>query len=260
MNRIPSAPRALALSAALMFLSLTCSRLAAQEQPASPVALPERVAPAPAATTTTRTETEILSVDPKIPAPAPAPSQPAPTPLKPGVTPTKGSILLNFQGASLNDVLNYLSEAAGFVIVQEARVEGTVNVVSRQAVSAEEAVDLLNAVLIEKGYTAVRTGRILKIVSRKDAQKRDLPVMVGSDPTVIPTSDGMVTQILPLRYGEASKLVENLRPLLAENTTMSANEGANSIILTDTQTNVRRIAKIITAIDTAVEAIPEIRD
>ena len=28
--------------------------------------------------------------------------------------------MLNFQGASLTDVLNYLSEAAGFVIVQEA--------------------------------------------------------------------------------------------------------------------------------------------
>ena len=33
----------------------------------------------------------------------------------------KGGIMLNFQGASLTDVLNYLSEAAGFVIVQGSR-------------------------------------------------------------------------------------------------------------------------------------------
>jgi general secretion pathway protein D len=181
-----------------------------------------------------------------------APSQSSP--VKPG----KGEILLNFQGAPLGDVLNYLSEAAGFVIVQEAAVTGTLNVISRQPVTAEEAVDLLNAVLVEKGYVALRNGRILKIVSRKDAQKRDLPVETGSDPNQIPRKDQMVTQILPLRYGEAAKLVENLKPLLADNSTISANEGSNSILLTDTQSNVHRIAEIIRAIDTSVASISTI--
>ncbi len=168
-------------------------------------------------------------------------------------------IQLNFKDASLPDVLNYLSEAAGFVIVQEVPVTGTVNIVSRQSVNAEEAVDLLNAVLIEKGYVALRSGRILKIVSRQDAQKRDLPVQTGSDPEKIPRKDDMVTQILPVRYGDAAKLVENLRPLLPESATISANEGSNAILMTDTQTNIRRIAQIIRAVDTAVSGIPGIQ-
>src|SRR5215207_2975826 len=70
-----------------------------------------------------------------------------PAPPKNTAKAVPGGIVLNFQGAALTDVLNYLSEAAGFVIVQETPVSGTVNVVSRQAVNAEEAVDLLNAVL-----------------------------------------------------------------------------------------------------------------
>ncbi len=180
------------------------------------------------------------------------PALPAAKPLAPMA---KGTIMLNFQGASLTDVLNYLSEAAGFVIVQEAPVSGTVNVVSRQAITAEDAVDLLNAVLTEKGYVAIRNGRILKIVKRDGAQKRDLPVHTGSDPELIPRKDEMVTQILPLRFGEAAKLVENLRPLLADNATISANDSSNSILLTDTQTNIRRIAEIIRAIDTSVASI-----
>ena len=167
-------------------------------------------------------------------------------------TPAKGNIMLNFQGTPIADVLSYLSEAAGFVIVQETPVTGTVNVVSRQPVNAEEAVDLLNTVLVEKGFTALRSGRILKIVSRKEAQKRDLPVRTGSDPDKIPQRDDMVTQILPLRYGEATKLVENLKPLLSETATINANEGSNSILLTDTQANIHRIAEIIRAIDTSV--------
>ena len=187
-------------------------------------------------------------------APAPVANEPAPV-IKPTPPMAKGMIMLNFQGASLTEVLNYLSEAAGFVIVQEAPVAGTVNVVSRQPISAEDAVDLVNAVLIEKGYVAIRNGRILKIVKRDGAQKRDLPVHTGSDPELIPRKDEMVTQILPLRFGEAAKLVENLRPLLADNATISANESSNSILLTDTQTNIRRIAEIIRAIDTSVASI-----
>jgi general secretion pathway protein D len=119
-------------------------------------------------------------------------------------------------------------------------------------------VDLLNAVLSEKGFTAIRSERILKIVNRKDAQKRDLPVRMGSDPEKIPRKDEMVTQILPLRFGEAAKLVENLRPLLPDNATISANESSNSIIMTDNLTNIRRIAQIIKAIDTSVASISTI--
>ncbi|HEX8295660.1 MAG TPA: secretin N-terminal domain-containing protein, partial [Chthoniobacteraceae bacterium] len=219
----------------------------------------QQATPVPQQTTTTTTTA--VELDPLITAPPPA-SAPTSTTLlteRPYVMPAKPGILMNFQGAALADVLNYLSEAAGFVILQEAPVPGTVNIVSRQPISPDEAVDLVNAVLYEKGFTAIKNGRILKIVSRTNAQRRELPVEVGSDPEKIPRKDAMVTQILPLRYGEAAKLVENLRPLLAENATISANEGANSIILTDTQTNVRRVAEIIRAIDTSVSGISTIR-
>ena len=216
----------------------------AQQPKSDPVALPKPVAPA-------------------LPAPAPDGTAPLPKagamPPAPGAKPAgKSGVLLNFQNASLADVLNYLSEAAGFIVVQEAPVSGTVNVMSKQEVTAEEAVDLLNAVLLEKGFIAIRNGRILKIVNRKDAQKKDLPVEQGSDPDKIPRKDQMVTQIMPLRYGEAAKLVENLQPLLSENATITANESANTIILTDTQTNIRRIATIIRAIDTSVASISTI--
>jgi general secretion pathway protein D len=114
-------------------------------------------------------------------------------------------------------------------------------------------------VLVEKGYVAIRNNRILKIVKRDGAQKRDLPVQKGSDPEGIPRRDEMVTQILPLRFGEAAKLIENLRPLLPDNATISANEASNSILMTDTQTNIRRIAEIISAIDTSVASISTIK-
>jgi general secretion pathway protein D len=235
------------------------------------VAMPERVVPVtprtpqpPAQPVERDAEAKGGADAPALPAKDAAPENATPVPAsdagaaaKEPPTPIKGGVLLNFQGASLTDVLNYLSEAAGFIIVQDVPVTGTVNVVSKQPVSPDEAVDLLNTVLAEKGYTAIRSERILKIVNRKDALKKDLPVRVGSDPDKIQRKDEMVTQILPLRSGEAAKLIENLRPLL-DNATMSANESSNSIIMTDTLTNIRRIAQIIQAIDTSVLGISTI--
>src|SRR5262249_44626520 len=152
---------------------------------------------APEAPTLPAPEAETGDATPALPAKtAPAPAKDAAPP-----TPVKGGILLNFQGASLTDVLNYLSEAAGVILVQDAPLTGTVNVVSKQPVNPDEAVDLLNTVLAAKGYTAIRNERILKIVNRKDAPRQDLPVRSGSNPEKIRRVDEMVTQILPLRYG-----------------------------------------------------------
>lgn len=169
------------------------------------------------------------------------------------------SILLNFQDASLADFLNYLSEAAGFIILQDAPISGTVNVVSRTPVGPDDAVDLLNTILIEKGYVALRNGRILNIVRREGAQRRNLPVMAGRDPEDIPQRDDIVTQIIPLRYVEAQKLIDNLRPLLPEQATISANESSNSLLLTDTQNSIRRVAEIVRALDTSVSNISTIQ-
>lgn len=169
------------------------------------------------------------------------------------------SVVLNFRGASLESVLNYLSEAAGFVVMTEVDLRETVNVWSAQPLNREEAIDLLDAVLSEKGYTAVRNGRLLKIVKKDEAYKYDLPVKSGSNPDSIPKSDSMVTQILPVRYGDASQLLEDLRTLIPEEASATANESSNAIVLTDTQTNIHRLAEIIAALDTSISSISTIR-
>src|SRR5437016_11315 len=101
---------------------------------------------------------------------------------------------LNFRGVPLEMVLNYLSDAAGFIIVLETKVEGKVDVWSNQALNKDEAVNLLNTILNKNGYAAIRNGRTLTIVSRDEAKKRDIPVKVNGNASGIPKSDEMVTQ------------------------------------------------------------------
>ena len=167
--------------------------------------------------------------------------------------------MLNFQDVPLQSVLEYMSEAAGFIILGDTKVHGDVTILSKQPLNREEAIDLLDTILNEKGYTAIRRGRILKIVEKDKALIEDLPVKSGADPLEIPKKDVMVTQIIPIRFGNAGQLIENISDLLPDYATISANDGSNAIILTDTQTNIHRIAEIVSALDTSISSISEIR-
>ena len=166
---------------------------------------------------------------------------------------------LNFRNAPLEMVLNYLSDAAGFIIVLDTQVRGTVSVISSQPVTKDEAVDLLNSVLNKNGYAAIRDGRTLTIVDKNDAKTRDIPVKVESDPTKIPKNAEIVTQIIPIRFVEARQLVSDLQSFVSPQATVVANEAGNSIVITDTQQNIRHLAEIIKAIDSSAEAETEIR-
>lgn len=166
---------------------------------------------------------------------------------------------LNFRGASLDLVLNYLSEAAGFIIVLDTKVSGKIDAWSNQPLSKDEAVDLLNSVLNKNGYAAIRHGRTLTIVAKDEAKTKDIPVILESDPERIPKTDEMVTQIMPVKFIEVGQLLKDLQPLVATATTMTANEAGNSIIMTDTRANINRVAQIIRAIDQGAEDVTEVR-
>jgi general secretion pathway protein D len=174
------------------------------------------------------------------------------------------ALRLNFRGVSLDQVLNYMSEAAGFIIniAPNTEVRGKVDVWSNQPLTKDEAVDLLKTVLNQNNLTAIRTGRTLTIVNRDRANQRyDVPVKVTNKPAEIPKNDEMVTQIIPVHYANASALVQNLQPLLPEyaQNNLSANESGNSLILTASQNDIHRIVEVVAALDTAISSVSEIK-
>ncbi len=172
---------------------------------------------------------------------AEAPSEPA----------AEASLRLNFRAAPLEMVLNYLSEAAGFIIVLETEVKGKIDAWSNQPVTQEEALTILNSALSKNGYAALRNGRTLTVVSKETAKKREIPVKSGNNPAAIPKTDEMVTQIIPVNFINAAQLTQNLQPLLPAEASMTANEAGNALVITDTQASIRRITEIIRALDTS---------
>ena len=176
-----------------------------------------------------------------------------------GITRQNGGLVLNFEDASIGVVLDELSSAAGFIIVKEVEPEGRVTLTSRQPVSPDDAISLVNTVLHNAGYSAIQQGRILKIVRTEDARHLNIPVRSGSDPAEIEPTDELITQVIPLRHADARQLLEDLRPLVNENADFTANASSNALVMTDTSANVRRVVEIIAALDTSLAGSVEVK-
>lgn len=258
MNMYSPAPRFLArtLAVALAVLALTCGFAAAQQPPDAPPPLPDGAgAPPPpdaAAVPQTPEQPATTKAQQQTPAaPTTAPVFPPPA--------TAKAIILNFKDASLDTVLNYLSETAGLAVVRETTVEGRITVTSRQPLSVDESVTLLNSVLKEKGYAAVRMGRILKIVTVDEVRKRNVPVRTGNDPAAIEATDEVITQVVPLRFIDAVKLKADLAPLVPVTATLASNAAGNALIVTDSSANIRRVVEIVRALDTHMAGVAEVK-
>jgi general secretion pathway protein D len=68
----------------------------------------------------------------------------------------------------------------------------------------------------------------------------------------------VVTQVFRLQYESATNLVPVLRPLIAPNNTISAYPANNTLVITDYAENLRRLARIIEAIDSPATAEAEV--
>lgn len=170
------------------------------------------------------------------------------------------TLRLNFRNAPLSLVLDYLSDAAGFTISANSKVDlkGTITVWSNQPVDRDEAVRLLHKALSEHSYAATVEGNVLNIYVLDSSNTDIVANVAASDYTNIPPTKELVTQIVYVRNVETGQLINSLQPLMPAGTSMTANQGANAIVITDTKANIRRMMQLVKSLDTASVAASKV--
>ncbi len=179
----------------------------------------------------------------------------------PSAAPQAGGdpVMLNFVNADLEAAVRAIGQYTGRQFVIDPRVRGTLTLVTERPVTRQQAYEQLLAALRLQGFTIVEPARpdgIARIVPEADAKLQGGRVVVPS--TGAPAGDQVVTQVFKLRYESATSMVPVLRPLIAPNNTISAYPANNSLVITDYAENLRRIARIIEAIDSPAAAESEI--
>lgn len=160
-------------------------------------------------------------------------------------------ISLNFDKVDIHAVLKTIGDITGINFVVDKSVTGPITVMSPTKIRLGDLYATLESILDVQGYAAVPAGDLVKIVPKTDAAKRSLQVRIGSDPEQIPLVDSIVTQIMPLKYADAEEVGRIIQPFLAADSQMSTYARTNSIVVTDTSSNIHHLARIIEKLDVA---------
>ncbi len=158
-------------------------------------------------------------------------------------------ISINFDQVDIRTVLKTIGDITGINFVVDKSVTGPVTVMSPTKIRLGDLYSVLESILDVQGYAAVPAADLVKVVSKAQAAKRSLQVCIGSDPTQIPKTDSVVTQIMPLVYANADEVSRIIQPFLASDSQMSTYTRTNSIVITDTSSNIHYLATIIQRLD-----------
>ena len=162
---------------------------------------------------------------------------------------------VNLKDTDIQEFIKFVADVTGTTMVVDPNVKGKVRVISSQPVTQAELYDLFLSILDVQGYTAVRSGQIIRIVPSKDARSSPVPLM-GDQGTA--ANDEYVTQVIRLENISAAKLIPVLRPLVPQQAHMAAYAPSNAIILSDIRSNIGRIVDIIERMDRSAIQTTEI--
>ncbi len=167
---------------------------------------------------------------------------------RPPVVGDDAKVTLDFVDAPLSDVVKFFVEVLGDNIVLPDDIKGSVTIISHKPVSKAVAREVFYSALEVNGYTPVRVGGVLKLVKSGEAGKRPLEVRTGD---AIPASDRFVTQVFQLENVPVSDVNKVVTQLAGPNARIVDYAPTNTLIISDSAVNIRRLWKIVSQLDVA---------
>ena len=161
---------------------------------------------------------------------------------------TTQTVTLDMVSKELTDVIKFFAEITGRNFILTDDIKGEVTIISHTPVTVAEAYEAFLSCLEVEGYTTVTVGGMTKVVPTGEASNNPLRVYEGGN---IPRTDNFVTQIIQLenvRVGDISSVVKDLGGKAAK---IIAYAPTNTLIITDSAINIRRVYNIINQLDVA---------
>ncbi|HJY77100.1 MAG TPA: type II secretion system secretin GspD [Burkholderiales bacterium] len=162
-----------------------------------------------------------------------------------GVRAAEEPVMLNFVNADIEAVATAIGQMSKRNFLLDPRVKGTVNIVSSRPVPPSAAYDIFLSALRLQGFAAVESDGVVKILPEADAKLHLSTV----SPRGAADGDRLQTRVYTLKYESAAQMLPVLRPIISPNNTIAVYAANNSLVITDYGENLRRIDRIIDAID-----------
>lgn len=154
----------------------------------------------------------------------------------------------DYPDAEIIDVAKAISRLTGKNFIYNATdLKGKISITSETPITVGEAWNAFLAALNMKGFALVPSGKHLRIERIASAKEKQTPVV--TDPKV--KNEELVTQIIQLRYISATEAEQAFRFFLPRDALLRAFTQTNTLIITDTATNIERLKQLLNLLDVA---------
>jgi len=167
---------------------------------------------------------------------------------KPPILDPSAKIMLDFVNKPIMDLIKYMAEITGRNFILTDDIKGEITIISHKPVSVPAAYEAFLSALEQTGYTTVTVGNVTKVVSSGTAGKTPIRVHQNGN---IPFTDNFVTQVIELENVSVGDISSVVKELMSKDASVISYAPANTMILTDAATNIRKIYRIINQLDIA---------
>lgn len=156
-------------------------------------------------------------------------------------------VSIDFNNVDIGVFIKFISDLTNRNFIVDDKVRGKVTIISPGKITVAEAYKVFESVLEVYGFATVKAGEITKIVPSPDARTKDIKTRIEEESGL--TGDAVITQLIPLRYADPDEIKTLFTPLISKNSMIQAYPPTNTLIVTDVSSNIRRLIRILKAID-----------
>lgn len=155
---------------------------------------------------------------------------------------------IQFENAQLKDIVLAISKVANKNFILDRKLDNRqVTIISPEPVTKQEAYYAFLSALNMNGLTVVSGGKFLKIIEIKSAIQANTRVFVGD---YAPPSEEIVTVLYTLKHLNAEDIERFVTEMVPRTGRVTAYPDTNTLVMTDTGINLRRVMAVLKSIDT----------
>ncbi len=156
------------------------------------------------------------------------------------------SVYFNGTDVEIKDMIRQISALSGKNFIINDKVRGKITIVSDKKMTKEEAYQAFLSALEINGFTTVMTpSGLISIVPQKESWSKPIDVYKKENPT----TDKYITRIIQLQNISANEVSSLIKGMVSKSGNMFAYPTTNSIIITDTGSNINHLLQLINELD-----------
>ena len=159
------------------------------------------------------------------------------------------SVVLNFEGADVREVIHSLADALGINYQIDPRIQGQVTIRTTDTISKEDLFPVFNQILRSNGIASVRVGDIYQIIPVAEAKTKAIIPATPPDGRRVARQDAFVIEVVRIEHVAAQEMVNVIQPFITPGGDVIPYARANLLIITDLSSNVGRLKDLVHTFD-----------